>query len=427
MDAPNLPESSSKLFDNFEYVVAIDIGTIYSAFAFAHKDDINFDTGEMNIICNQPWHCGKANFISLKTPTCIPSEGMVLPDVNGRSLLAETAGITDNHLIIALEPEAASIYCQYVKTRGNDDTFKVSKPGTQYMVVDLGEFEAAKKAFDQNSDDMSISLPTIFIEALCKAMHLESLQQILHQGPHIGGLHLSAGNFLHISSELVKEKLFDPTAEKIEQLVSTVISSTNNANITKILLVGGLAESKYIQDFFRLKFPLQTLIIPRKTDLCVVKGAVMFGHTPTRISHRVSRYTYGSNFSPTFDNSIHDEKRKRIIDGVDRCVGVFDIFFKMGTVIEIDTNVKRTYVTVDKFQKSLDLSLFASTKENPTYTNEEGCTKIGDYVLVLQNPTEELKRIEVNIVFGNTEISVHAHDASGKLCDIYFHYHDNIP
>ncbi|VDH94967.1 Hypothetical predicted protein [Mytilus galloprovincialis] len=41
------------------------------------------------------------------------------------------------------------------------------------------EFEAAKKAFDQNSDDMSISLPTIFIEALCKAMHLESLQQIL--------------------------------------------------------------------------------------------------------------------------------------------------------------------------------------------------------------------------------------------------------
>lgn len=48
------------------------------------------------------------------------------------------AGITDNHLIIALEPEAASIYCQYVKTRGTDDTFKVSKLGTQYMVVDLG-------------------------------------------------------------------------------------------------------------------------------------------------------------------------------------------------------------------------------------------------------------------------------------------------
>lgn len=289
------------------------------------------------------------------------------------------------------------------------------------------EFEAAKKAFDLNSNDMSISLPTIFIEALCKAMHLESLQQILNQGPHIGGLHLSAGNFLHISSELVKEKLFDPTAEKIEKLVSTVISSTKNANITKILLVGGLAESKYIQDFFRSKFPFQTVIIPREKDLCVVKGAVIFGHTPTRISHRVSRYTYGSNFSPTFDNSVHDKKRKRVIDGVDRCIGVFDIFFKMGTVIEIDTNVKRTYVTVDKFQKSLDLSLFASTKENLTYTNEEGCTKIGDYVLVLQNPTEELKRIEVNIVFGNTKISVHAHDASGKLCDISFHYHDNIP
>lgn len=51
--------------------MAIDIGTIYSAFAFAHKDDINFDIGELNIICNQPWHCGKANLISLKTQTCV--------------------------------------------------------------------------------------------------------------------------------------------------------------------------------------------------------------------------------------------------------------------------------------------------------------------------------------------------------------------
>ncbi|CAC5370764.1 Kinesin-like protein CIN8,Kinesin-like protein KIF16B,Kinesin-like protein KIN-12F,Kinesin-like protein Klp68D,Kinesin-like protein bimC,Kinesin-like protein KIF7,Kinesin-like protein KIN-14R,Kinesin-like protein Klp98A,Kinesin-like protein KIN-1,Kinesin-like protein KIN-14G,Kinesin-like protein 3,Kinesin-like protein KIF15-B,Kinesin-like protein KIF1B,Kinesin-like protein KIF19,Kinesin-like protein KIN-12A,Kinesin-like protein KIN-12E,Kinesin-like protein KIN-14D,Kinesin-like protein KIN-14F,Kinesin-like len=269
------------------------------------------------------------------------------------------------------------------KTRGSDDTFKVSTPGTQYMLVDLGggtvaitvheklsnghlneihvasgdecggnslnqslfpemirnfggpfikeiekiypkvyfdvhrEFEAAKKASDLNSDEMSMSLPTIFIEALCKAMNLESLQQILNQGPHRGGLRLSAGNFLHISSEL-------------------------------------------------------TVIIPRETDICVVNGAVMFGHTPTRISHRVSRYTYGSNISPMFVESVQDEKRKRVIDGAERFDGLFDIYFKIETVIETDTNVKRTYKTVGKFQKRLDLSLFASTRENPTYTNEEG-------------------------------------------------------
>lgn len=49
------------------------------------------------------------------------------------------AGIQDNQLIIALEPEAASIYCQYVKTKDiSDPKLTLSSPGTQYMVVDLG-------------------------------------------------------------------------------------------------------------------------------------------------------------------------------------------------------------------------------------------------------------------------------------------------
>jgi hypothetical protein len=44
-------------------------------------------------------------------------------------------------LIIALEPEAASIYCQYLPTKelkGAEREFPMSEEGTQYMVVDNG-------------------------------------------------------------------------------------------------------------------------------------------------------------------------------------------------------------------------------------------------------------------------------------------------
>jgi hypothetical protein len=44
-------------------------------------------------------------------------------------------------LIIALEPEAASIYCQYLPTeklKGAKRGFSMSEEGTQYMVVDNG-------------------------------------------------------------------------------------------------------------------------------------------------------------------------------------------------------------------------------------------------------------------------------------------------
>jgi len=44
-------------------------------------------------------------------------------------------------LMLALEPEAASIYCQYLpidKLQGSSPGFVMTEVGTKYMVVDLG-------------------------------------------------------------------------------------------------------------------------------------------------------------------------------------------------------------------------------------------------------------------------------------------------
>ncbi|XP_053389847.1 heat shock 70 kDa protein 12A-like [Mercenaria mercenaria] len=55
---------------------------------------------------------------------------------------AKMADIEDNQLVIALEPEVASLYCQYLPvekfSEGGKAGFANAKPGTTYMVVDLG-------------------------------------------------------------------------------------------------------------------------------------------------------------------------------------------------------------------------------------------------------------------------------------------------
>lgn len=54
---------------------------------------------------------------------------------------AIAAGLPDKMLRIALEPEAASLFCQHLpleKLVGASKGFDVSKPGTKYMVIDLG-------------------------------------------------------------------------------------------------------------------------------------------------------------------------------------------------------------------------------------------------------------------------------------------------
>ncbi|XP_076084481.1 heat shock 70 kDa protein 12B-like [Mytilus galloprovincialis] len=54
---------------------------------------------------------------------------------------AEKASIPAEKLLLALEPETASIFCQYLPTEklhGADQTFAMSANGTRYMVADLG-------------------------------------------------------------------------------------------------------------------------------------------------------------------------------------------------------------------------------------------------------------------------------------------------
>lgn len=41
-------------------------------------------------------------------------------------------------LLIALEPEAASIFVQYLPMERNKNGFGMTKEGTRYMVVDIG-------------------------------------------------------------------------------------------------------------------------------------------------------------------------------------------------------------------------------------------------------------------------------------------------
>ncbi|XP_063399968.1 heat shock 70 kDa protein 12A-like [Mytilus trossulus] len=403
---------------------------------------------------------------------------------------AYLAGIPDNQLIIALEPEAVSIYCQNIPSRDIDiggDAITVFKEGTQHMVVDLGdrtvdiavhekigkgflseihharfddcgghsvntslveefrkifgkhlvddleqnhplqffdihrEFEAVKKVYDPfEKSRMEMRLPYVFLNTICQNMNQNDFEQMIRKSEH-GDKIIMDKDYISMDPSFVNEQLFEPTAKRICELISQIICKVNNSRLTQIILVGGFADSKYIQEAIRTKFPNKKVIVPENANLSVLKGAVMFGHSPHLISHRVSRFTYGTEVSALFDNEKHDQKRKDIVDGEKRCTGVFGILTTAGTVLERDTTIERTYSTVQKYQRSIDLSIFMSTKENPMYIDEEECSKIGNFHLKLKQPTEEKRSVQVTVVFGNTELKVRAVDKkSGEKCDVSF-------
>jgi hypothetical protein len=65
------------------------------------------------------------------------------------------ANIPGDNLLIALEPEAAAIYCQYLpkeKLVGTDSVLNLSETGVRYMIVDLGGKNRRSDCFDSMSN-----------------------------------------------------------------------------------------------------------------------------------------------------------------------------------------------------------------------------------------------------------------------------------
>ncbi|XP_052083294.1 heat shock 70 kDa protein 12B-like isoform X6 [Mytilus californianus] len=78
---------------------------------------------------------------------------------------AEKAGIPDENLLLALEPEAASIYCQYLPTdklNGADEGFSMAEVGPQYMIIDVGGGTVDVTAHEKQQDGK--------LKELCKAI-----------------------------------------------------------------------------------------------------------------------------------------------------------------------------------------------------------------------------------------------------------------
>ncbi|VDI77972.1 Hypothetical predicted protein [Mytilus galloprovincialis] len=56
------------LSTDYKFVVAFDIGTTYSAYAYAEKD---FKNNQIKITCNKQWNSGQYNLTTMKTPTSV--------------------------------------------------------------------------------------------------------------------------------------------------------------------------------------------------------------------------------------------------------------------------------------------------------------------------------------------------------------------
>lgn len=394
---------------------------------------------------------------------------------------AEKAGIPSEQLLIALEPEAASIYYQHRKEVEETPT---EKDGT-YMIVDIGggtvdisvhayiepgkleelcppsggscggttvdamfvnflqdivgnevmqvfktkerssfldlmrEFESVKRLDhmkNKKQRKINITCPLVKLNELCKNYCKSGFSQMIEKSKYKGKVS-TVGDKVRIDKNLI-ESFFTSTTETIVRQIRQVLNSVPR-ELNTILLVGGFAQSTFVYRDIKAAFPEKNIVSFEDSDLAVLKGAVLFGHKPSIITSRITRYAYGRKIRPRFDPKKHSEE-KRTKDGK-RCRDVFELLIEKGKSVPIGHTIKVEYHTIHEFQDYISVAFYASKKDNILYVDDPDCELIGEFRITIPNPSKEERKVDVNVTFWRTDLQAEAIDRkTGHKCTAEF-------
>lgn len=225
-------------------------------------------------------------------------------------------------------------------------------------------------------------------------------------------------------------------AEVDKQLAAVTGHHEAGAAPEKILLVGGFAQSRYLQ----LKLSLHmkdraTVFVPPYGAQAVLAGAVHSCYDPKQIGARLSRYTYGYEMCPPFEEGIDPEDRRTTSDYHKKalCSGRFERVVGIRESVVDDYEHRTALFPIRRDQSAMSIRLFTSTDPDPRYVPEAAA--YGE-VTVDISATAGLdlsaaeRGVDLVFRFGGAEIAVTATDrATGQPVTklVPFEQSDDLP
>ncbi|XP_048746807.2 heat shock 70 kDa protein 12A-like [Ostrea edulis] len=407
------------------------------------------------------------------------------------------AGIEDDKLVLALEPESAALLCkQLALTKGVDDiNIKMFDTGSKFMVVDCGGGTVDVTAYevkDSNSlreihcasgnDVGGTNVDRLFFDLIQdifgkKAVkcfkdkspsdYLELLRSfetkkrgIEQENPdeekaetitfsNLSDLFKECSNANQYNDKAVTSRIQEMGLKKkiksfsraklrfdanylIEAVfkgpISAIVSHLQNlyqnekvAEIDIILLVGGFSECPLLRKAIRAQFPNRNVINPREGSIAVMKGAVLFGHSPENMIRkyiqlgqvlpsnetqgiiRKSKAYYGVATDVPFIEDEHSQIHKFIREGGEvMCTDIFDCLIEKNQELRIDTVIEKTFCSSNCYEANVEI--YRSDKKT-RYCSDEGCKRIGQIPAVFSSGghSSEKRLFKIQLHFGFTE------------------------
>ncbi|CAC5387220.1 unnamed protein product [Mytilus coruscus] len=286
---------------------------------------------------------------------------------------ANQAGISQGQLEVALEPEAASLYC--IEWMKRETSFDLEK-GEKVLVLDAGggtvdiaihqikengriqelhranggdwggtkvdqefkqllidivgnqvfeefklkyhndymdlfrDFEVAKRR------DFSVAatgkVPIRLpgtVNELCKEINNKGINEIVSINNTFIN-HIELKRDKLLIDISIFKKLFEKTINEIKRHLQELYKKSDIKEIRTIFMVGGFSCCHLLYDCIQKEFPSVRVKVPMDPVLAVIKGSVIYGQRPEIFSSRISVYTYGIETTEPFDRKEHPANKK---------------------------------------------------------------------------------------------------------------------
>ncbi|XP_069136855.1 heat shock 70 kDa protein 12B-like [Argopecten irradians] len=387
---------------------------------------------------------------------------------------ARKDGIPANQLMLALEPEAAAIYCSTLKHGTFKDINKeeVLSVGSRYMILDMGG-GTVDIAVHEISEDGTLTeiipasggdrggtnVDQAFNKFINKKigekdaknlrktmkyhwMKLENnfeakkrtLKKTTKNGIRVdiptvlvldGNLGIKLSNSYEMDISNKDFKMFCSSKDKIIAHVKYILEQVEGVKL--IMMVGGYSQSGYVSSQIKDAFQDVNVLIPPQAEVAVMDGAVLFGFEPHTVSARMCRHTYGIRIMKPFATQKHKPEYRRDVNQQDVCINIFQKFVSKGEIVKINDKREAKNLVSQHWKETtknleMEIPIFASTRDDPEYTTGPSCQQIG--IITIRPPTAgwpNSVNYSLEVYFGRTEFDVRVYnDATGEEYEYKF-------
>uniref|UniRef100_A0A3B3XB00 Uncharacterized protein n=1 Tax=Poecilia mexicana TaxID=48701 RepID=A0A3B3XB00_9TELE len=365
---------------------------------------------------------------------------------------------SEERLVIALEPEAASIWCKKLPAEGfisekHNGTPLDQCQGSQYIFVDCGGgtiditvhevlergvLKELHKASGNNLGGQTVDrkfkefLREIFSDGVWdeyEENYPSEVQKLLYDFTLLkqSGEDVQFTCSFNLGTLAQKKKNLEKFFESVEGAITKNLWEIlkRKYSIEYILLVGGFANSQILHQYIIDQFgDTCRILCPFRAQEAIMRGAVEFGRNPSWVASRKSPYTYGVAVSEPFDELKHKPEKKFMVGEEEWCCDRFVKLVQAGEDVRWDEIREHIHRPLEKYQTWMTMRFYRTERIFPKYVDDLGVEEVGSFDVAMPDISGGRERqVRLEIRFGSTEITATAIDVtSGSKGSIKFDF-----